>query len=295
MGGFTLEAVQAICFPEASGASSTRVDEEAAALEQLAQLLDKSLAQAQQGTSGEPRFTLLETIREYASEQLQASREEAAVQERHAHYFLRLAEEAWPRFYRPAERDSWLERLEPEDANLRVALAWCEAKQDRVESGLRLAGALPFYWFLRGSYHEGRTWLQAMLARSASSDRSVTRGRALYGAGWMAYFEGDLAATSSHEEEALSIFREAGDKFEMVYATSLVGLVRVSQGNFEAARSLFEESLSLARELGDAMGEAYALFNLGMAAYRSGDHATGRAHSGRKVYGSCRSKGTCCI
>ena len=73
------------------------------------------------------------------------------MQERHARYFLRLAEEAVPHLYRPAERDSWMERLEPEEANLRVALAWCEAKQDRVETGLRLAGALSFYWFLRGS------------------------------------------------------------------------------------------------------------------------------------------------
>ena len=151
VGGFTLEAVQAVCLPEAPGASSAQANDEGETLEQLAQLLDKSLVQAQQGNSGEPRFTMLETIREYAADQLVASREEAAVQERHARYFLRLAEEAVPHLYLPAERDSWMERLEPEEANLRVALAWCEAKQDRVETGLRLAGALSFYWFLRGS------------------------------------------------------------------------------------------------------------------------------------------------
>jgi predicted ATPase len=101
VGGFTLEAVQAVCLPDATGASSEQGDEEGAVLEQLAQLLDKSLVQTQQGTSGEPRFTLLETIREYAAEQLQASREGAAVQERHVQYFLRLAEEALPHWYRP--------------------------------------------------------------------------------------------------------------------------------------------------------------------------------------------------
>jgi len=190
VGGFTLEAVQAVCFPEASGASSPRVDEEAAALEQLAQLLDKSLVQAQQGTSGEPRFTMLETIREYATEQLAASGEEASVQERHVYYFLRLAEEAEPHLYRPSERDNWLERLESEDANLRVALAWCEAKQDRVETGLRLAGALAFYWVLRSSLQEGRTWLEAMLAHSDSLDRSaaarVRLDAATFEAGWTA-------------------------------------------------------------------------------------------------------------
>src|SRR5204862_7025230 len=124
-----------VCFPDATDASSVQVDEEGAAFEQLAQLLDKSLVQAQQGMSGEPRFTMLETIREYATEQLQESREEAAVQERHAHYFLRLAEEAGPHLFRP-EWDIWLEQLAREDANLRAALAWCKPNKDGVEIGL---------------------------------------------------------------------------------------------------------------------------------------------------------------
>ena len=275
VGGFTLEAVQAVCFQYATGASLAQVDAEGAALEQLAQLLDKSLVQAQQGTRGEPRFSMLETIREYATEQLAASSEEAAVQEQHAQYFLRLAEEAEPHWYRPAERDSW---LESEDANLRVALAWCEARQDAVETGLLLVGALAFYWLLRGSLHEGRTWLEAMLARSASSDRSVARGRALYGAGLLAWFGGDFAAAAPREEEALSIAREAGDKHLIVYPSLILGSVRVNQGDSEAAHSLFAESLSLVKELGDAWGEALTLFTLGSVAYRLGDLATARAH-----------------
>src|SRR6266566_3899257 len=279
VGGFTLEAVQTVCFTMAPDASSSaQVDEEAATLEQLAQLLDKSLVQAQQVTSGEPRFTMLETIREYAQEQLQASREEAAVQQRHAQYFLRLAEEAELHLYRPARRDSWLERLEPEDANLRVALAWCEARQDRVETGLRLAGALFGYWLLRGSLQEGRTWLQALLARSASSDRSVIRSQALFGAGILALFEGDFAAAATQDEEALSIAREVGDKRLMANAGLMLGMVRLNQGDLEAARSLFEESRSLLKEVGDAEGETRALLALGIAAHRSGDLAMARAH-----------------
>jgi predicted ATPase/predicted negative regulator of RcsB-dependent stress response len=277
VGGFTLEAVQAVCLPDATGASSSaQVGDEGAVLEQLAQLLDKSLVQGQQSTSGEPRFTMLETIREYATEQLQANAEEAAVLERHAHYFLRLAEEAEP--HSPAEWESWLELLESEDANLRAALAWCEARQDRVETGLRLAGALPWYWYLRGSLHEGRTWLQALLARSASSDRSVARGLALSGAGMLAFFEGDLAAAAPQEEEALSIAREVGDKRLLAYPGFMLGLVRVYQGDIEAARSLLAESHSLFKELGDAEGEAMTLLGLGAAAYRSGDLAMARAH-----------------
>jgi predicted ATPase len=279
VGGFTLEAVQAICFPHATDASSSaQVDDEGAVLEQLAQLLDKSLVQGQQGTSAEPRFSMLETIREYATEQLQESREEAAVQEWHAQYFLRLAEEAEPYLYRPAERDSWLERLESEEANLRVALAWCEARQDRVETGLRLAGALAFSWYLRGTLHEGRTWLQALLAHSANSDRSVARSRALYGAGLLAFFEGNFAAIGLQEEEALSIAHEVGDKRLIVYPGLLLGMVRVYQGEIEAARSLFAESQRLVKELGDAWGEALALFTLGSVAAYLGDLVTAHAH-----------------
>jgi predicted ATPase len=279
VGGFTLEAVQAVCFPPAPDASSSEQgDEEGATLEQLAQLLDKSLVQGQQGTtSGEPRFTMLETIREYATEQLAASGEEAAVRERHAQYFLRLSEEAELHLYRPAGRESWLERLEPEDANLRVALAWCEARPDRVETGLRLAGALAWYWYLRGSLHEGRTWLQALLARSTSSNRSVVRGLALAGAGMLAFFGGDFAAAAPQEEEALSIAHEVGDKHLLAYVGWILGMVRVYQGDIEAARSLFAESHSLFKEVGDTSGEAHTLLALGLITHRSGDLATARA------------------
>ena len=278
-GGFTLEAVQAVCFPEASVASSSSAeDEEGATLEQLAELLDKSLVRSQQSSRGEPRFTMLETIHEYATEQLQASGEEAAMQERHVQYFLRLAEEAGPPLYRPAERDSSLERLEPEDANLRAALAWSKANDDGVETGLRLVGALAFYWWMRGSVREGRTWLEAMLQRTESSDRSAARGKALLGAGLLAWVEGDFEAASLHEEEALSIGREVQDKRLIGRAEELLGFVKVSQGNSAAARPLFDENRTLFKDLGDVWGEAFTLYYLGSLAYLSSDPAAARAY-----------------
>jgi tetratricopeptide (TPR) repeat protein len=246
-------------------------------LEQLAQLLDKSLVQAQQGTGGEPRFAMLETIREYATEQLTASGEEATVQERHAHYFLRLSEEAEPHLFRP-EWNSWLERLSREDANLRAALAWSKANEDGVEIGLRLAGALYYYWFLLGYLREGRTWLEGMLARTGSTDRSAARGRALLGAGWLAWAEGDYEAASPRAEESLSMVREAQDKRLISRAESLLGFVRVSQGNTAAARPLLEESRTLFKDLGDVWNEAFTLYHLGSVAYLSGDPAASRAH-----------------
>jgi predicted ATPase len=272
-GGFTLEAAEAVCVFDPAGTSS-EADE---VLEQLGQLLDKSLVQAQQGTGGEPRFSMLETIHEYATEQLVASGEAAALQERHADYFLRLAEEADPHMFRP-EREAWMERLDREQANLRAALAWCKADSDAVQTGLRLVGALAFYWALRDSAREGRTWLEAMLARTDGRDRSAARGSALQGAGWLAWFEGDYQAASPCAEEGLSIVREMGDKRWIGYAEWVLGLVRIGQQNSAAARPLLEESLTLFKELGDVWGEAYALYLLGMAAYFSGDRAGARSH-----------------
>jgi predicted ATPase len=275
-GGFTLEAVEAVCvFDAVSTASSAQADE-GAALEQLAQLLDKSLVQPQQDTGGEPRFTMLETIHEYATEQLVASGEAAAVQQRHAAYFLRVALEADPQMHSP-EREGWMERLDREEANLRAALAWSKADRNAVQTGLRLVGALVFYWFLRGSIREGRTWLEAMLERTDGTDRSAARGEALYGAGWLAWVEGDFQAASPRAEESLSIAREIGDKQAIGNAKFLLGLVRMGQRNSAAARPLLEESRTLFKDLGNVWGEASTLYYLGMATYFSGDRAGARA------------------
>jgi tetratricopeptide (TPR) repeat protein len=272
-GGFTLEAVQAVCVFEAFGTSS-EADE---VLEQLAQLLDKSLVQPRQGVGGEPRFTMLETIHEYAQEQLEASGEAAVVQQQHADYFLRLSEEAEPHMYSP-ERDVWMERLDREEANLRVALAWSKADRNAVQTGLRLVGALSYYWFLRGSVREGRTWLEGMLERTDSTDRSAVRGTALVGAGWLAWAEGDYAAASPRTEQALSIARELGDKRGIANRGEVLGLVRMGQRDSAAAFPLLEESRTLFNELGDVWGEANTLYLLGMAAYFLGDRAAARAH-----------------
>jgi len=278
VGGFTLEAVQAICLPDTISSSSSEQVDDGVILEQLAQLLDKSLIQAQQSRTGEPRLSMLETIHEYAQEQMEARREKATVQQRHAHYFMLLAEEAEPHLYKPAERESWLERLDQEEANLRAALTWCKATQGKVETGLRLAGALTMYWYWRGAAQEGRTWLEEMLARTGNTDRSLTRCKVLWGVGSLALFEGDFVAASPYLEEASSIAQELGDKFLIANTDFMLGFVRLGLGNIAAARPLFEESQSLTKELGYVWGEAKSLFGLGTIAYLSGDLVAARTH-----------------
>jgi predicted ATPase len=277
IGGFTLEAVEAVCVLDAASAAIVLEADDGAVLEHVAHLLDKSLVQPQQGEGGEPRFTMLETIHEYAQEQLEASGEATAAQKRHTDYFLRLAEAADPYMFRP-ERDVWMERLDREEGNLRAALAWSEADRNAGETGVRLVRALSFYWVLRGYVREGRMWSEGMLERTRSTDRSAARGRALHGAGWLAWVEGDYEAASLHTEEALSIVREATDKRESGYTEALLGLVRMGQRNSAAALPLLEESRTLFKELGDVWGEAGTLYMLGMAAYFSGDRAAARPH-----------------
>jgi hypothetical protein len=214
--------------------TSSEADE---VLEQLAQLLDKSLVQPQ-----------------------------------HANYFLRVALEAAPYLY-GQEREVRMERLDREDANLRAALAWSKTDSNALQTGLRLVGTLAFYWFLRGSVSEGRTWLEGMLERTDATDRSAARGEALSGAGWLAWAEGDYEAASPRAEEGLSIARERGDKRGIAYRGLVLGLVRIGQRNSAAARPLLEESRTLFKELGDGWGEASTLHLLGLAAYFSGDRA----------------------
>src|SRR5262249_25577330 len=147
------------------------------------------------------------------------------------------------------------------------------------------------YWFLRGSVRggrtwlvrEGRTWAEAMLERTDGSDRSAARGKALRGAGQLAWAEGDFQAASLLAEESLSIMRELEDKRASGYAEWLLGLVRMGQRNSAAARPLLEASRSLFQELGDVWNEASTLYPLGMAAYLSGEGAPARAYSQERL------------
>src|SRR5262249_2915991 len=158
---------------------------------------------------------------EYAQEQLAAHGEQAAVQERYVQFYVTLAQTADPQLYQP-ERDAWMERLESEDANLRAALTWVQENLHDVQIGLRVAGTLSFFWFLSGNAYEGRAWLETMLARTAASDRSDARGRALYGAAILARIMGDVEVAAQDAEEALSILREGNRLLWRGYAELLL-------------------------------------------------------------------------
>ena len=240
-------------------------------LDRLESLVSKNLLRIEQGPDGAPRFFMLDTIREYAQEQLEAHGEQAAVQERYVHFYLMLAQAAEPHLYQP-ERDTWLERLDCEDANLRAVLRWCKENRDTVEIGLHLAGSLTYFWFYRGYLREGLSWVETMLARTADSDRSTARAKALFSAGLLSWKEAKAEVAARYAEEALSIFRERGESLWSGRAQWVKAVSRMAQRHVGEARLLLEECLSIFKEMKSASGEVHALGFLGINSEIQGNY-----------------------
>ncbi|MDQ5851927.1 MAG: tetratricopeptide repeat protein, partial [Chloroflexota bacterium] len=239
----------------------------------LASLIDKSLLQQEEGTAGEPRFVMLETIREYALERLEASGEADAIRRQHAAYYLALAERAE---LRGAQAGAWLDRLEREHNNLRAVLAWSRTAGD-AGIGLRLVKVLWWFWFHRGYWSEGRAWIEGALAQAGGGERSTSRAWALYGAWMLAWIQGNTAGVRVRLEESVALFRTLGEARGLAYALMAMG-AGPRPGHVPAAgRPWLEESLALFRQVGDLFGLALVLRFLGQATQAQGDHSAARS------------------
>jgi DNA-binding CsgD family transcriptional regulator len=264
-GGFTLEAAEGVC-----AGGSIREDE---VLDLLSSLVDKSLVVFEE-REGEARYRLLETVRQYAAEKLGGSGEAERVRERHAEFFLTLAEELEPAMW-GAEEGAWLSRLEAEDDNLRAALSW--AIEHDAELGLQLTGALRWYWYWRGHYGEGRRWLDEALAKSGVGTSVAVRAKALHAVGWLAHDQGDMDRAEKAAEKGIELSRKA--EIEGSLAASFrnqLGEVARHRGDYRRATGLFEDGTALYREVGDRRGVAWGLFLLGNASSLRGDHERAR-------------------
>jgi len=272
-GGWTLEAAEAV------GAGEGIERDEV--LELLSGLVDKSLvmvAQTGEEEEGASRYRTLEPVRQYARERLDESGEAEQVRERHAAWYLALAEEAEPES-KGTPQEAWLERLGREHGNFRAALSWALDREDAQSEehaglGLRLAVALARgrFWNAYG-LSEGRRWLERGLARSSPSLTSV-RAKALSEVGWIATYQGDYQQAVALLEESMALFKELGDKPGV--ATSLVhlGHMALHGGDHERLRTLSQEAEALRRELADRQALAFLLCFSGMAAaVDEGDHA----------------------
>jgi predicted ATPase/transcriptional regulator with XRE-family HTH domain len=272
VGGATLDAVETVCLDEARRGG--------ALLDALGALVDMHLlyrdgdgAGVQADTPGGPRFAMLETIHEFAVEQLAQSGEGEPVARRHATYYLALAEEAAPMLRGP-HQGAWLARLEREHDNLRAALAWAQ-QHGETAIGLRLAGTLAPFWWRHGHLSEGRRWLDALLSlreRDASHVDVRVQARALDGAGKLASEQGDGSAAATHYAESLALYRSVDDRRGMARTLGSLALFKGPAG-----AALLEESLGLWRVLGDPAGIAFALTQLGDVARMQGAYARATA------------------
>jgi len=231
-----------------------------------------------------PRYRLLETMREYGWEKLRAAGEEAVVRDRHYDWLLALAEEADGKI-RGSKQVEWLTRLEREHDNFRAALAWSLGDQRRPEAAVRLAGALAWFWRIRGHIGEGRRWLDLALVTPGGEASSV-RPRALNGAGLLARPQADYEAATALLEESLKLARELGDSSAVAWA--LHGLGRVAEGmrNFDHANDLLEESLAYFRDRQDTAGCTYSLLHLANVARERGDYSRATTLYGETLAGA---------
>ena len=232
-------------------------------------LLDKSLLRQEERAEEEPRFVMLETIREYARERLEVSGEAEEIRRMHAEYFLALAEQGASEQQGP-EETVWLERLDLEHDNMRAALSWM-LESEEAEPGLRLSGALWRFWWMRGNYIEGRRWLEEALAKDGRP--SAARAKALEAVGWLADDQGDIDRAVAAAEEGLSLSARA--KIESSVTASflrMLGSAAYVHGDHEQAARLYEESLALSREARDERGVASSLLQLGNVSGDRGAH-----------------------
>ncbi len=266
-GGFTLEAAEEIC----AGGDVMQAD----VLELLSRLVDKSLVLAEAAV-GAARYRLLETIRQYARDQLLESGEAMDALRRHRDWCLALVEQARPEFLQGQESGSWLERLDREHENLRAALQWSDDEPGERRAGLRLAEGLWRFWEIRGHLIEGRAWLERMLS-AAGPETSELRANALTGAGILAFMQGDYAAASAFHEESLALRKRLGDRDAISYAINNLANTAVLLGEYGRARQLYEQGLAMAQEMGDPYGSGFGLINMADVVAREGDYAGARS------------------
>jgi len=261
-GGWTLEAAEAVCAGD--GLEGEEV------LDLLSHLVDRSLVLVQE-LNGESRYRLLETVRQYARDRLAETDEPGRVRGRHRDWFLELAEQAEAQL-QGAQQATLLDRLEEEHDNLRAALEWCRLDTERPDLGLRLSGALWRFWEVRGYWTEGRSWLEEAIARSGGV-HTAPRVKALNGAAYLSFFQGDFERAAALAAENLDLSRKLGDKRGTASCLNIMGYEACRLERFDRAAALSEESLALSRETGDRFGVLDARVVQSFVARARGDFA----------------------
>jgi non-specific serine/threonine protein kinase len=262
-GGFDLEAASAVCAEPQDPAPAVAAG--------LAALRARSLI-----VGAAPRFDLLEAIRHYALERLEAVGEVARLRQRHLEYFAGLAAAAGPHLLGP-DQAHWLERLERESPNLRAALRMAlDSGQPR--RALQLAVDIWRFWHVHAHFAEGQAWLEQALAAAADSAPAGLRASALNAAASLAGSQYQFDVARAYFEQSLALRRALGDQRGVLSSLNNLGLCARNQGDYSAALRFHHESLALARSLGDLPAEARGLNNLGLLALSQADAAGARRY-----------------
>jgi tetratricopeptide (TPR) repeat protein len=245
-GGADLEAIDVVANPD----GDLGVD----SFDGVASLVDKSLVH-QSDEAGQPRFGMLETIREYAGERCDLEWDGGTTRRRHADHFLALAEEAEP-FVTSEDQVEWLDGLDREQENLLSAFRWA-IEAGEADRGMAAAASIWRFWQQRGHFAVGRTWLERFLAHSG--ERTAVRAKAYGAAGSLAYWQTDAETAGRYYEESLDIYRELGDRPGIAQATYNCAFIPILRGTgYERSLHGLREALEMFEGLGDQEGVAKA-------------------------------------
>ena len=313
-GGFTLEAAEGVVGQPSAVVQHATAEPMIEVLDGITSLVDKSLLVAKPQSYGEVRFRMLEVVREYAFDRLEASGEAEQMRRHHAAYFLGIAEEAEPHLHgsQPAK---WLRRLEEEHGNIRAALRWWLARDAGMAA--RMGAAIRYFWVFQGHLAEGLAVSQEILSlcdRAPTTARwkllsmagnlarfqgdyetarrlyeeGLSAGRSVHdlqqvslscrGLGGLALEQGDYPTARGFAAEALSVARQSNDRFSIARSLNMIGDMARAQGEDAAARPLYEESIAICRQLGNNYATANILTNLAAAEFGDGNYSAAHAH-----------------
>lgn len=236
-------------------------------LDLLTHLVDKSLVSIDFEHGDEPRYYLLETIRQYARERLNYTGESEQVRAIHLDYFLKLAQRAEPKQY-GAEEVEWLQKLEDGYENTRSAMEW--ALQTDTAKGLQLIASLWRCWDTNGHLSEAYEWGEKMLV-AAPKEATIARAKLLSGQGWEAGRLGNRELMKKFMEESIVLYRKLGDEFGMAFPMASLGIVSYLQKDYEQANQFFDESLGLYEQSGNKWGIHFVKSTLGYTAEAQGN------------------------
>lgn len=266
-GGRTLDAVESVC-------TGNGIDPDAT-LDLLQSLADKSLLVVETDAADAARYTMIESVWQYARERLAASDEEPALRDRHLAWFLTITEEAGPGLL-GADAAPWLDRIDADRANFRLAIEWAAESPERTEFGLRMAAALVRYLEIRGNFEEGRDLFTALLDAPGADSPTPARAEALAGAARMAWGREDLEQAARRYRESVELYRSLGQTRDAIREDAMLAFIECESGYRLTVEARFQKAVDAGHEFHDVMLTAVGLSGLGRCALLRGEVSRSR-------------------